>query len=199
MTSLVKNRWKKSKKDWRNGTNGCMPENYNFQHHLYWTPAPKKGRYKKWDTVMTFISSGDNYKSGCKSSSACWTEFITGRGHCIAFWLWLRYVPLKKMLLHWNKSHISKQKSRNIIHLLRTKTQLNFTVFCLEYNADQFVLLLSRPIFCSLTQTECWWLVLNTMARFKALTNQQCFIYSFFMHSKSTCGRLAPDFKLGMV
>lgn len=67
---------KKCKKGWRNGKNGFMPKNHSFWLHLYWTSAPKKGRYKKWDAVMTFISSGDNYKSGCKFSSACWTEFI---------------------------------------------------------------------------------------------------------------------------
>lgn len=62
--------------------------------------------------------------------------------------------------------------------IIRFRDQLNLMVFCLEYNADQFVLLLSRPIFCSFIQMLCWWFVLNTIARFTALTNQCCLIYS---------------------
>lgn len=96
----------------------------------------------------------------------------------------------------WGLSHLNKCSCTGTNHmfqteiqeyyssiLLRTKViwhtdQLNLIVFCLEYNADQFVLLLSRPIFCSLIQMLCWWLVLNIIARFTALTNQHCFIYS---------------------
>lgn len=111
----------------------------------------------------------------------------------------------------WDMSHINKyffngtnstfrDRSPRILFIdnkiVQLTDQLNLAVFCLEYNAEQFVPLLSRAIFLFINSD----IVLMARIEYNSeiyCPNKSALLHFFFpICIRSTCSRLVPDFKL---
>lgn len=74
--------------------------------------------------------------------------------------------------------------------------QLNLTVFCLEYNAEQFVPLLSRVIFLFINSDTALMAHIEYNSKIYC-PNKSALLHLFFpICIRSMCSRLVADFKL---